>query len=99
LRRFGDRATILAQKSLRGVLGGQTESPGEQERLMMQQQVAQRLGLGGATAGRWRHAGNVDALMRMYPHLTTSQANLLLTRAAGSRPPPDLYAELQSAGE
>ena len=99
LRRFGNRATILAQKSLRGVLGGQTEGPGEQERLQMQQQVAQRLGLGGATAGRWRHAGNVDALMRMYPHLTTSQANLLLTRAAGSRPPPDLSAELQSAGE
>jgi hypothetical protein len=99
LRRFGNRATILAQKSLRGVLGGQTESPGEMERLQMQAQIAQRLGLGGPTASRFRQASAMDSLMQLYPHLTDSQARLLLTHAAASRPPPELYSELLSGGE
>jgi hypothetical protein len=99
LRRFGNRATVLAQKSLQGALGTQTESPSNTERLELQSQIAARLGLGGPAIGSWRHAAGVDQLMSMYPHLTTAQANLLLTHAVGSRPSPDLYEELLASGE
>jgi hypothetical protein len=98
-RRFGSRATVLAQSSLRGVLGTQTEGPSEMERLQKQAEIARRLGLGGPRPATFRHAGSVDSLMQMYPHLTTSQANLLLMHAAGSRPPPDLYQALLSSGQ
>jgi hypothetical protein len=94
LRAFGNRATILAQKGLRGVLGTQDEGPSNVERLQLQQSVAGRLGLGGPSRGSLRHAAGVDRLLSMYPHLTNAQANLLLTHAAASRPSPELYSEL-----
>jgi hypothetical protein len=99
LRSFGNRATILAQKSLRGVLGTQDEGPGNLERLQLQQTIASRLGLGGPSRGSLRHAASVDQLLSMYPHLTNAQANLLLTHAAASRPSPELYSELLGTPE
>jgi hypothetical protein len=99
MRKYGNRATVLAQKSLRGALGTQTETPGSLERLQLQAQIAQRLGLGGPTGGAYRHAAGVDQLTTLYPNLTHAQANLLLTHAAASRPSPDLYQELLASGE
>jgi hypothetical protein len=99
LRAFGNRSTVLAQKSLRGVLGTQDEGPSNVERLQLQQTIAGRLGLGGPSRGSLRHAAGVDQLLSMYPHLTNAQANLLLTHAAASRPSPELYSELLGAPE
>jgi len=99
MRAFGNRATILAQKSLRGVLGTQDEGPSNTERLLLQQSIAGRLGLGGPSRGSLRHAAGVDQLLSMYPHLTNAQANLLLSHAAASRPSPELYSELLGAPE
>ena len=94
LRAFGNRATVLAQRSLHGVLGTQDEGPSNFERLQLQQSIAQRLGLGGPSIGSMRHASGVDQLLAMYPHLTNAQANLLMTHAVSSQPSPELYAEL-----
>jgi hypothetical protein len=99
LRKFGNRATVMAQKGLKGVLGTQTEGPSNYDRLMIQQQIAQRLGANGPTHARWKHAAGVDQLLHMYPHLTTPQASLLLNHAAASRPSPELYQELIANGE
>jgi hypothetical protein len=99
LRAFGNRSTVLAQKSLRGVLGTQDEGPSNVERLQLQQTIAGRLGLGGPSRGSLKHAAGVDQLLSMYPHLTNAQANLLLTHAAASRPSPELYSELLGAPE
>jgi len=94
LRAYGNRATILSQRSLRGVLGTQSEGPSNFERLQLQQTIANRLGLGGPSRSSLRHAGQVDQLLDLYPHLTNAQANLLLTHAVRSRPTPELYSEL-----
>jgi hypothetical protein len=99
LRRFGNRATILSQKALHGVLGTQDQPPSNLERLQLQQSIAERLGLRGPTAANYRHAGGVDQLLQLYPNLTTSQASLLMTHAASSRPTPDLYSVLTGGGE
>ena len=94
LRAFGNRATILEQRKLRGVLGTQSEGPSNLERLQLQQSIAARLGLGGPSRAALKHAMLVDQLLQQYPHLTQAQASLLLTHAAASRPSPDLYQEL-----
>lgn len=95
LRAIGNRATVLAQKKLRSVLGTQyTESPSNTERMQLQQSIAQRLGLGGPRRGSLIHAQRLDQMLQLYPHLNNAQANLLLTHAAASRPSPDLYQEL-----
>jgi hypothetical protein len=98
-RAFGNRSTILAQRSLRGVLGTQDEGPSNTERLLLQQTIANRLGLGGPSRGSLKHAASVDQLLSLYPHLSNAQANLLLTHAAASRPSPELYSALTGEPE
>jgi hypothetical protein len=99
LRKFGNRATVEAQRGLQGTLGTQSEGPTNTQRLQIQQEIAARLGMGGPTRSRWQHAAGVDQLLQRYPHLTTPQASLLLNHAAGSQPSPDLYQELLTSGE
>jgi hypothetical protein len=94
LRAFGNRATILAQRKLAGVLGTQAEGPSNVERLLLQQDIAARLGLRGPSRGSLTHASKVDQLLQLYPHLTNAQADLLITHAAASQPSPELYQEL-----
>ncbi len=99
-RSFGNRATVLAQKKLRGVLGTQDEGPSNVDRMGVQADVARRLGVGGGpTPAQYRSAGGVDQLLQIYPQLTTPQARLLLSHAASSRPTPDLYSALLNSGE
>jgi hypothetical protein len=93
-RAFGNRATVLAQRKLLGVLGTQSEGPSNVDRLLLQQSIAMRLGLGGPSRGSLTHAAQVDQLLQLYPQLTKAQADLLLTHAAASQPSPDLYSEL-----
>jgi hypothetical protein len=94
---YGNRATIMAHKALRGVLGGQTEGPTNVERLNTHADIAQRLGLRGPSPSKFRKASGVDQLMQMYPHLSTVQANLLLSHAGGGT--PGLFEALTTGGE
>jgi hypothetical protein len=98
-RRFGNRATILSQRALRGTLGYQDATPNNMDRLRLQRSVAARLGLQGPTPASFQHAGGLDQLLQMYPSLTSSQASLLLSHASRSRPSPDLYEQLLGGGQ
>lgn len=79
-RNVGGKSTLQDANALRGVLGSQSPSPAYMDRIGLQQSIAARLGMGMPSGGAVKHAATLDAVMQMYPWLTTPEA-----RAATSR--------------
>lgn len=97
-RNFGSKQTVELNRSLKGILGEQTTGPSNTDRVLMQQQLAQRLGFYKAapSARTLLHSSQLDRILEMYPHLTKPQAALLLNRATAGSPS---VQELTTSGE
>lgn len=82
LKGIGDRSTLKAQNALQGVMGEQTPSPGYMDRVMLQMQLAQRMGFRTVNKSTVRKAATLDRLMAMYPQLSKVEAEAMLSRRA-----------------